>query len=260
MRSVQRSLEPPFLANVIVSYTDWDELQRNPYDRRRIREALRQDFGGICAYCQQSCQPTQPRIPTENEETPPPPDEESVDHFQPRRKYRSQQFEWLNLIYSCYRCNQEKCEKWPDLNDWMNQYLTVTYAPRFQHVDVYVNPNESDGQRPAHDFFDWDFDSGEILPSESIDDAEWSIAMRTIEDIDLNYERSEIAINDPDHIFNMRRYHLYLFLEQYDGIEDSSLIDQMIRDLREFGASFPFSGFIFAYLRTQFPALGQLFS
>ena len=141
----------------------------------------------------------------------------------------------------------------------MNQYLTVTYAPRFQSVAVYVNPNESDDQRPAHEFFDWDFDSGEILPTQSIDDAEWSIAMRTIEDIDLKYERSEININDPDHIFNMRRYHLYLVLEQYDGVEDASLIDQMIRDLRESGSSFPFSSFIFAYLRNQFPALGQLF-
>ena len=124
--------------------------------------------------------------------------------------------------------------------------MTAAYSPRYIQVSEYVNPNEADGLRPAQEFFDWDFESGEMFPSGLLDDEERSAARRTIVDIDLNHELSEVESNDPNHILNQRRYHLYLFLERLYSLQDSDLRDRIIQGLRL--ADQPFSGFISAYL------------
>ena len=152
------------------------------------------------------------------------------------------------MVYACYRCNQEKGAKWPVKNDLTNQLLTAAYRPRFTPITEYVDPSEHASRRPAHEFFNWDFDSGESFPSEQLDKAEWSIARRTIDDIDLNQERGDLELFDPDHIFNQRRYHLYLFLEQMEGLSDPGFIESIIGGLRLPGQ--PYFEFIRAYLRS----------
>ncbi len=253
MRSVKRSPEPAFIAELRTAHTQWDDL--DGADRRRIRDALLQDFGPICAYCQQPCQPTRPRTQSGTEETLSPTDEESIDHFRPLGRFPDLRLDWLNLIYACYRCNQSKGGEWPTGDDMKNRILSAVYRPRYTPVSEYVNPNEANGRRPAHEFFSFNVDSGEIMPAALLDEEEWSISRRTIEDIDLNDGRSGREAYEPDHLFNQRRYHLYLFIERLGA--DPDLRDQIMQ-----GATLlnqPFSGFISAYLTNRFPPLGRLF-
>ena len=211
MHSVERSPEPDFLAQLRNDRAKWDDLDGG--DRRRIRHALAQDFGPICAYCEQRCQPTRSRARTESEEESATADEESIDHFRPRRWFPDLWLDWFNLVYACYRCNQSKADSWPVEDDTKNRLLTAAFSPRYVPVSEYVNPNGSNRQRPALEFFDFDFDSGEIRPSAQLDDQEWSMARRTIDDVDLNDDISELGAYHPDSLVNQRRYRLYLLIE-----------------------------------------------
>ena len=253
MQAVRRSPEPQFVAQLRTADTRWEDLDGG--SRRRIRDALAQDFGPICAYCQQSCRLTQPRVQAETEETPRPADEESIDHFRPRNLFPYLRFDWDNMIYACYRCNQNKAGKWPVSGDMMNRLLTAANRPRYTPVSEYVNPNEVDGRRPAQQFFSFDVETGEMTPAEELDGVEWSIARRTIHDIDLNGELGELGAYDPDHIVNQRRYHLYLLIERLQS--DTHLRDRIARGYRLPRRAF--SAFISAYLTDRFPLLGQLF-
>ena len=240
MHSVQRSSEPDFLARMRAENTGWDDLDGG--DRRRIRDALALDFSYICAYCEQACQPTRPRAWTEGVEEPPRPVEESVDHFRPRSRFSDLWLDWSNLVYACYRCNQSKSDSWPFVDDMKNRLLTAALRPRYTPVSEYVNPNASVGQRPAQEFFDFDTDSGEIMPAAHLDDMEWSTARRTIDDVDLNDEVSEQGAYHPDSLVNQRRYRLYLLIEQM--IADPSLGDRFIQ--RAAMPGMPFSSYVAA--------------
>ena len=242
MHSVPRSPEPVFFPELRAAYAGWNDLDGS--DRQRIRDALIQDFRLICAYCEQFCQPTQPRAQTEGEETIPRPDEESVDHFRPRSIFPDLWLDWPNLIYACYRCNQSKVDSWPVEGDMKNRLLTAAHRPRYTPVSEYVNPNEETGRRPAQEFFDFDFDTGEIRPVDHLSDVEWSMARRTIDDIDLNDELTGRDPYDPDHLFNQRRYHLYLFLERVSSYPDLSYQIMQEATLPDK----PFSSFVSAYL------------
>ena len=200
MQAVRRSPEPQIVADLRAADTQWDDLEGA--SRRRIRDALAQDFGPICAYCQQACRPTRPRGQAETEETPVQHDEESIDHFRPRNSFPDLRFDWDNLVYSCYRCNQSKAGKWPVPDDMTNRLLAAANRPRYTPVSEYVSPNEVEGRRPAQDFFSFDVDTGEITPVEVLDEVEWSVARRTIHDIDLNGELGELGLYDPNHVVN----------------------------------------------------------
>ena len=197
MHSVRRSPEPDFLAQILVQHSNYDQLDQD--SRWRIREALIRDFGLLCAYCEQPCQ-----LPTRSRKL----NEAEIEHFGPRDKFPELWLDWLNLVLACRRCNQKKSGEWPEGDDLKNQILTVRYRPKYTPVSEYVNPNHSDDRRPAHEFFDWDFETGEMMPADSLDRMEWSVARRTIFDIDLNDELSDIGSFDPNHILNKRRYHL----------------------------------------------------
>ena len=219
MLSVKRSPEPGFFAELRAAYTDWDDLDGG--DRRRIRVVLARDFGLVCAYCEEFCQPTQPRARAGGEESPARPDEESIDHFRPLSRFPDLWLDWPNLIYACYRCNQAKSGSWPEHYDDINQKLAAR-EPGYTPVSEYVSPNEEPGQRPAREFFAFDVETGEMTAGEHLDGVGWSMARRTIGDIDLNDELSERETYDPDHLFNQRRYHLYLLIEQINTHPDLS--------------------------------------
>lgn len=114
-------------------------------------------------------------------------------------------------------------------------------------VSEYVNPNATDGKRPAGDFFSCDVTSGEIAPSDKIGSEDWSIARRTIRDIDLN--DSILGDNDPGNLRNLRRYRLYLMIEALMAASgDSNLTNLIISD--SLSPRSPFSSYIAAYVNS----------
>ena len=175
MHSVQRSQEPAFLAEFRSRYSNWEELEVQ--ERRTVRAVLAEDFSKICGYCERVCEETNPARHG---------NEESVDHFRPRNRFPDLWLDWLNLVYACRRCNQAKGGSWPGYEDnLVDQWLQAEDA-RYTPVSEYVNPNAVDGQWPVGDLFDFDVETGEIGPSEQLAPMEWSMARRTIRDVDLN--------------------------------------------------------------------------
>ena len=112
-------------------------------------------------------------------------------------------------------------------------------------MSEYVSPNESAGQRPATDFFSYDFDTGEILPSAKLSSFEWSVARRTISDIDLNDSR--LGENDPNHRWRQRRAQLDILREAANSQDDVELAAMIVQDLML--PDSPFSSFVQAYVR-----------
>lgn len=221
----------------------WNQL--SPSDRGRIRRALWQDFNGICAYCEKFCDP-----PTRGGNSP---DEETIDHFRPRSRFPHLSFDWLNLVYSCRRCNDAKGDQWPEISDQTNQVFAVGYV-RYKPVSTYVNPNSVQGQRATRDFFDFDIKTGEIFAADSVGDDEWSMAFRTIRDVDLNDSR--LAEYSPHHLWNQRMNQLSIFIDEIETLDDNSLI----KAAYEFTAGdSPFSSFVNTYFRRTFPMLYQIF-
>ena len=174
MHSTPRSTEPEFLAELRAGNSQWDDL--TGLARQRIRNRLTQDFGEVCAYCQRLC-----NLPSRAQK----PNDESIDHFRPRHKFPSLWLDWLNLIYACRMCNQNKDNKWPggrDTYDEVTNRILSQADFRYSPVSEYVNPNEMDGQRQADEFFDFEVNTGRVTPSELLAPEEWSIAKRTIWD------------------------------------------------------------------------------
>ena len=153
-------------------------------------------------------------------------------------------FDWLNLVYACHRCNHSKADDWPGFEDGSVNLLLAAEDPRYTPVSEYVNPNASAKQLPASDFFSYDFDTGEIMPSDQLSSIEWSVARRTITDIDLN--DSQLVENDPNHLWRQRRAQLDL-LRQAANVED----DLTFMIFQEFMMpDSPFSSFVQAYVTT----------
>ena len=238
MHSVERSREPGILAEIRARHRSVVELTGQ--ERSAIRDALFHDFKGICAYCEKSCQ-----SPTPSRKSP---DEETIDHFQPLNRFPGQWLDWLNLVYSCYRCNQKKGGNWPMLGDASNNRMATLFSPHAV-VTGYVNPNAVHGQRPAQDFFSFNIETGEIVASPDIDNAEWLVAQRTIEDIDLN--DTGLGENDLGHLLNRRKWQRDLFRRTVDSLPDSDMRNRVILDFMELDK--PFSGFVSAYVKHRFP-------
>lgn len=246
MHSVERSPEPDFFNDLRASYTLWDDLSGGV--RQRIREELVRDFGTICAYCERPCQ----SVTATHEE----PSEETIDHFRPRHLFINLWLDWLNLVYACRRCNQAKCGSWPGFDDaFINQMLAVE-NPRYVAVSEYVDPSAADGQRSAGDFFTFNAETGEMKPNEYLDDdLEWSMARRTIRDVDLN--DSELGENDESHLWNRRLEQQALLIERINGLDD---FDAKVNIMLEFMLpDKPFSSFISAYVRERFPLFERVF-
>ena len=243
MHSVTRSPEPAFFKELRAIHDRWDELDGG--HRRQIRDALWRDFAEVCAYCEQHCDPV-----TTNEV----PNGETIDHFRPGDRFPDLALDWLNLVYACHRCNQSKANKWPGYDDEQTDQRLRIMEARHIPPSEYVNPNAKAGRRPAHEFFNFDLKTGEILPAEAVSDSEWSSARRTIHDIDLN--DSEIGENDPRHLCRQRKYQLYLLIE---GVESLDKDDAKVHLMSEFTkADKPFSTFIRAYLLKSFPQFREI--
>ena len=110
----------------------------------------------------------------------------------------------------------------------------------------YVSPNENESQRPAQEFFDFDINTGGVTPSERLAPAEWSIAKRTIWDIDL----------DSSEFRNLRLARLNWLLEKLNTINDFE--EKLNVLLRFMLPGMPFSAFVRAYVSYQFPMFNRI--
>ena len=206
--------------------------------RRRLREGLAQDFGGICAYCERQCEP--------QSDASNPPNREEIEHFRPRSRFPELSFEWLNLVYACHRCNRAKDDSWPGFDDEIINQLLSAEDDRYTPVSEYVSPNAAAGQRSASEFFSYDVDTGEILPSSRLPPLQWSMARRTIRDIDLN--DSQLGENDPNHLWRLRRAQLDMMRTAVNAAEDDNLAILLVQEFTL--PDSPFSSFMVAYVET----------
>ena len=228
LHSVQRSVEPDFLSRLWARYSGWEDLATE--ERRRVRAKLSQDFDQICGYCEQQCNPDTPgRWPNG----------ESVDHFHPRSRFPAEWLNWLNLIYSCHRCNLAKGNKWPAIGDAENSRLSI--INRFRQVAGYVCPNSADSQLSAEAHFTFDIDNGEIQPPDDLEDEEWSMAYRTISDLDLN------SLDSGDDLPNRRRVERQLLDETLRQVSEAELRQAIVAGITQ--RSRPFSSFMSTYAK-----------
>lgn len=156
MHWVDRGPEPHGLEEVRTSYTTgWvfhycDDGAEKPSDSlwTRFRDDLRSRFHGICGYCEEETAPG------------------TLDHFRPKSKFPKLVYEWSNWVFACQPCNQSKGDKWPD--------------------DGYVDPCACLMSERPENFFDFDLDTGSILPGSLLSAERRSKSRKTIDEIGLN--------------------------------------------------------------------------
>ena len=234
MRAVERSAEPGYLAEMRAAYAEWGNLYGE--HRRRIRAALRADFGQCCAYCENECQEGDGAAGNRG----------TIDHFRPRSRFPERWLDWLNLVYACRRCNDTKGNLWPEISDAVNQRLSR--ISRYRPVSEYVNPSAVAGQRAAQEFFAFHFESGRIQAADDLEPAEWSTAYRTVDDLDLNSDYQVVG----DSLPYLRRERLDFFIQRISSM--TADIGQTVSVLREFmQPNQPFASFITAYINDRFP-------
>lgn len=165
MRWIDRGPEPRGVQEYARRFTQgWVKYFQNrsgerPSDShwRDFRQLLGSYSGNSCWYCERLCIPDADvggKAPT-------------VDHFRPLRHFPELAYEWRNWIFSCRRCNGEhKQDRWP--------------------ASGYVVPSAVDEQeRPAR-YFDYDSDTGEIIPKPGLQSRARERALKTIEILELN--------------------------------------------------------------------------
>ena len=165
MRWIDRGPEPGGVQGYARQFTQcWveyfqDRVGERPNDSywREFRELLGSRSGSTCWYCERLCL----RDADEVGRAP------TVDHFRPLSRYPELAYQWSNWIFSCRRCNGEnKQDKWP--------------------ASGYVEPNAADEQERPERHFDYDAETGEIIPMSGLPSDARERALRTIDDLGLN--------------------------------------------------------------------------
>ena len=169
MRWIDRGPEPGGVQEYGRRFTQgWvryfqDGLGERPKDShwREFRKVLSSRSGNVCWYCERLCfRDTEDggKVPT-------------VDHFKPLSSYPRLAYKWRNWIFSCRRCNGEnKGDKWPALG--------------------YVDPSAADEQDRPGRHFDYDADTGEIIPRSGLPTEARERALQTIDDLEVWPETS----------------------------------------------------------------------
>ena len=165
MRWIDRGPEPGGVQGYARQFTQgWveyfqDRVGERPNDSywREFRELLGSRSGNTCWYCERLCL----RDADEVGRAP------TVDHFRPLSRYPEWAYQWSNWIFSCRRCNGEnKQDKWP--------------------ASGYVEPSAADEQERPERHFDYDAETGEIIPMPGLLSEAQERALRTIDDLGLN--------------------------------------------------------------------------
>ena len=124
---------------------------------RDFREFLGSRSGNVCWYCERLCL----RDAGDVGKAP------TVDHFRPLSRYPGLAYKWSNWIFSCHRCNVDhKRDNWPTVG--------------------YVDPSAADEHQRPEQHFDYDSETGEIVPKPGLSSEARARALRTIDDLGLN--------------------------------------------------------------------------
>ncbi len=165
MRWVDRGPEPAGVEDYRQRYTQaWvDHFNNNmgqPGPDRvsrwgDFRDELSDRFSGKCGYCERICDGygNTSKAPT-------------TDHFRPLSKFPEKAYVWSNWVFSCWRCNQEKGNLWPD--------------------SEYVDPCAISVDERPEAYFEIDILSGEVVAKRCLPAADREKALNTIRDIGLN--------------------------------------------------------------------------
>ena len=168
MRWIDRGPEPDEIAGFAEKYTQgWIDYytQRDPSGSPTLpqpqdhqwsyySETLGGKSNGNCWYCERQCQAVGGWAPT-------------VDHFRPRSLFPELSYSWPNWIFSCRRCNEEnKGDNWAGYG--------------------YVDPSAIDAADRPDQYFEYDLDSGRIIPKNDISDTDQQRAWDTIDDLGLS--------------------------------------------------------------------------
>ena len=164
MRWIDRGPEPGGVQEYALQFTQgWiayfrDEVGPRPEDWHwgEFRASLGERSGGNCWYCERRCQ----RDTEDGGKTP------TVDHFRPLNRFPELAYTWANWIFSCHRCNQAKGGEWPESG--------------------YVDPSAAEERERPERYFDYDADTGEIIPRAGLPSDARVRALRTIDDLGLN--------------------------------------------------------------------------
>lgn len=284
MRSVREIQPPGSVADILEhckqnSALGWD-VALSTHERAKIREALANAFERCCAYCGRICVDDECE-PDDDDATQQELAMGTIDHFRPRdaetcgrygnqgtctcnrqaalhrRRFKHLEFEWSNLYYACYRCNQLKGNCWP-----VNVLLGNPLAEGF--VDPRING-------AAEKIFEYHFESGLIEVNEiEMDPEQKQIGRNTIDYMNLNsdaklfpppnksYPSTKIfsdsvkrESNDNDDVLSLpkQRQAAYaafqLAMESADDQQKSVLCEQVA------SGQAPFAGFIAAFLMSE---------
>ncbi len=161
MRWIDRGPEPDGVAGYAQQFTQgWVDYFQNRVGERptdhywgEFRSALGSWSNNICWYCERQCDGEGELDPT-------------VDNFRPRSRFPELVYAWSNWIFSCYRCNYAKLDKWPETG--------------------YVDPCAEDPSERPEQYFDYNVVTGEIIPREGLSETARRKALNTIDDLDLN--------------------------------------------------------------------------
>ena len=165
MRWIDRGPEPSGIRRYDRRFTQrWiqhyrDGVGERPRDShwRQFREMLGGLSGNVCWYCERLCF----RDVDDKGKAP------TVDHFKPLRHYPELAYRWFNWVFSCHRCNGDyKRDKWPALG--------------------YVDPSVASEQDGPEQYFDYDAQTGEIIPRSGLPREAREKALQTIDDLGLN--------------------------------------------------------------------------
>ena len=166
MRWIDRGPEPASVAGYAQQFTQgWIDYFQHRVGPRpedfhwvEFRPALGSRSSNICWYCERKCYVDSQAVDRAA----------TVDHFRPISRFPALAYAWDNWVYSCRRCNGEenKGNGWPETG--------------------YVDPCAAvAGERPDR-YFDYDVDTGEIIPREGLLGDDRLRAVHTIADLGLN--------------------------------------------------------------------------
>ena len=162
MHWIDRGPEPADVAQYARQYTPgWvDYFQSGAGERPTdflwslFRPALGQSSNNNCWYCERQCDFAGDLAPT-------------IDHFRPLSLFPQLAYAWANWIFSCRRCNSDnKKDNWPEPG--------------------YVDPCAADVAERPERYFDYDAETGEIIPMNGLSGAALQRARHTINDLGLN--------------------------------------------------------------------------
>ena len=218
MRWVDSGPEPGGVSGYAAQFTqgwvDYFEKRIGPRPDDHFWGEFRPMLGNrtndICWYCERECY-----VDAEYGDRAP-----TVDHFRPLSKFPALAYVWSNWIFCCRRCNAEKDDGWPELG--------------------YVDPGATVVTERPEQYFDYDIETGEIIPKIGLSGDARRKAWHTIDDLGLNkldvrfyrFDHTRRFVNDllTLQVKDRQRF-VVLFTEEY--VEYAGVTGMVVRQSPE---------------------------